>query len=160
MEDLQQILLERMQDVEGITKVSAFPLAIGWWFLILFFLIVIFSVAAFEYKKFLYKKNWRYSIKQELQKMLENFNPENAKQILSEFNELTKRVGMQIYGRNEVASLEGVNWLKWLNARDPKNFNWVKKGKLLIVYPYMPEEKISMQKKDFATLVDAFIDWL
>ncbi len=160
MEDLQQILLNRMKDVESITEVSTFPLAIGWWFLGFFIILILAIVFLSEYKKAQYRKSWRFSIKQEVENLLNNFQENNAKKIIGELNELIKRVGIQIYGRNEVASLEGENWLKWLSARDPKNFNWAKKGKILILYPYMPDDKISLQKKDLEIIANAFIDWL
>jgi len=83
-----------------------------------------------------------------------------VKTSLSEFSEILKRVSLRLYDRKEVASLNGKKWLKWLTLRDPNGFNWKDKGEILTLYPYMPEDKVDVKKREVIHLIRALKTWL
>lgn len=160
MKDLQNILLSQMRDISGLQDVSIWPLAIGWWILILIFLFIAAILAIRAKKKINYRKSWKYKLELELNYIAKNTSEENAKENICRINEILKRISIQAYGRSESASLTEREWLLWLTNNDPSNFNWLKKGNILVSYPYMPKEKIKANLEDVSTLAKAVKPWL
>lgn len=160
MQDFNKILLSQAKDIRGLGDVSIFPLAAGWWLLVFLALAATFII----YKKVsamkAFKASWKYSIQQELDAIAVNTDAARAKENISRINDLLKRLSIQFYGRGDSASLTGKQWLSWLTNRDPRNFNWLKKGEILIEYPYMPEEKIQANHEQIAVLAKAARSWL
>jgi len=160
MKDFEQILLSQLRDIHNVHDVSAWPPAAGWW-LILFFICTGIFIAT---KKILqlrqYKKSWKYKLELKLDDIARDKNISHAKQNISKINDILKRITMQLYGRNESASLTGKKWLIWLSNRDPENFNWLKKGEILVEYPYMPEDKIKLNHDQIILLAKAVKPWL
>lgn len=160
MNDLQQLLLSELRDVRTVHVVSAFPLAMGWWLLIIFAIFLIFVFIYMLYQRSLYHKSWKFNLESEIDEISQNIKNRSLKDIISYINEVLKRIAIHYYGRNETASLQGEDWLKWLSARDPNGFNWVKRGNILVNLPYMPENKISVHKRDVLQILRAIKPWL
>jgi cbb3-type cytochrome oxidase subunit 3 len=160
MQDFEKIILSKMKDIEGLHEVSAWPLGVGWWiiFSVILLLIIFFSYRHF--KKARYRRSWMYSLELHLEKLQQELNSENVKEIASEVNETLKRLAIQSYGREEVASKEGETWLKWLTNNDPKGFNWQKKGQIIIKYPYMPKEMAKGKKRELSNIIKAVKGWV
>jgi hypothetical protein len=160
MKDFENILLSQMRDISGLQDISVWPLAIGWWILLFIFLLIIAILAFRAKRKIDYRKSWKYKLELELNYIAKNTSEENAKDNISKLNEILKRIALQTYERNLIASLSEKNWLLWLTDNDPSNFNWLKKGEILINYPYMPKEKINADLEDISTLAKAGKPWL
>ncbi len=160
MNDLEQLIISQMRDVKSVHEVSPYPVAIGWWFVLALIVAIILFNLALIYKKRQYRKSWMFELEQQLDNMIKNFDQVSPKKTISELNELMKRIAMQFYKRTETASMEGIQWLKWLSARDPNGFNWIKKGKILIMYPYMQEEKVVAKKSEVVPLIKAIKEWV
>ncbi len=160
MEDFNKILLSQMRDIRGLEGISIWPLAGGWWFVVFILLTITFIAVKkiIAIKK--YKKSWKYLIQQQLENIANTMDPAKAKENISYINDVLKRLSLQFYGRKDSASLTGKQWLSWLTNRDPKNFNWLKKGEILIEYPYMPEEKIKASAEQISNLAKAARSWL
>ena len=160
MKDFDKILLSQLKDIHGLHEVSMWPLAPGWWLFVF-----LLSTAAFVViKKIIrlrkFKKSWRYKLYIELENIAQSADVTKAKQNISRINDILKRLAIKQYGRAESASLSGKKWLAWLTNRDPKNFNWVKKGEILVEHPYMPEEKIKAASEQISALAKAVKSWL
>lgn len=160
MKDFENILLSQMRDISGLQDISVWPLAIGWWILLFIFLLIIAIIAFRAKRKIDYRKSWKYKLELELNYIAKNTSEENAKDNISKLNEILKRIALQTYERNLIASLSEKDWLLWLTDNDPLNFNWLKKGEMLINYPYMPKEKINADLEDISTLAKAVKPWL
>lgn len=158
--DYEKILLSNVRDIRGLSDISMFPLAIGWWIIIILFSAIFSWYVYRKIQLFRYKRTWKYKIYQKLEDLEDNLSDENVKETLSEITEILKRISIQIYGRREVASLQGSEWLEWLEIREPENFNWKKHGELLINYPYMQDYKITAKKKNVKELIKTVKNWL
>lgn len=160
MQDFEKLMLAQMRDIQGLNSVSIYPLANGYWFFIfLGFLFLLYLFALFL-KDRRYKKSWKYLLLVELKSLERKFRKQPVKQSLSEFSEILKRVSIKLYDRREVASLTGKKWLKWLTLRDPNGFDWKDKGEILTLYPYMPEDKIDVKRREVIHLIRALKTWL
>ena len=160
MNDFEKLLLDKMADIEGLNAISIFPLAIGYKLLI-FFGCVVFGYFIYKiYCNGKFRKSWQFCFLQELELIEKKLRKEPIKQILAELNEYLKRFCIKKHGRQEVASLSGKKWLRWLTLRDPNGFDWSKKGEILINFPYMPEEKIKVRKGQIKILIKASREWI
>jgi hypothetical protein len=160
MKDFENILLSQMRDISGLQEASIWPLAIGWWIILFIFLLIIAFISFRAKQKINYRKSWKYKLELELNYIAKNTSEENAKENISKLNEILKRIALQTYERNLIASLSEKNWLLWLTDNDPSNFNWLKKGEILVNYPYMPKEKIKANLEDISTLAKAVKPWI
>ncbi len=76
--------------------------------------------------------------------------------VLSEY---LRRIALKRFSRKECAGLVGQDWLKWLAAHDPQNFDWEKKGIPLIDIPYAPLD-YSVPSKHVKDLIEAVKAWV
>ena len=160
IDDYEQILLKQARDIEGLQEVSIWPLSLGWWLIIAIIVTILSVIIARHIRKTLYQKSWKYKVEKRLDKFSELLNDKNGKRVVSELNEIIKRIAIKEYGRIEVAKLNGKEWLKWLSQHDPKGFNWNKKGEILITYPYMPNDSIIKNKSEILSLIKTTKGWL
>ncbi len=160
MKDFNSILLSQLRDIHGPESASMWPLAPGWWLVVVLVLCAVFIAVKKYFRIKKYKKSWRYKIERELDVIAANEDMTLAKRNISRVNDILKRLAIKLYGREESAGLAGKKWLAWLSNRDPSNFNWVKKGEILVEFPYMPEEKIQANNEQISTIAKAVKPWL
>ncbi len=157
MEQAQaQQLLSQLRDINGLDQISWWPLALGWW--IVLGIIVSIWVGVLFYRRYRAKKeaSWQAQIKSlffELRAM------KSTKEKATALSALLRRLAIHKYGREFCAGLEGDEWLRWLTQHDPKEFDWIMKGKILIKAPYMPESTQDDQL-DFEPLIKAAEKWV
>ncbi|WP_353570108.1 DUF4381 domain-containing protein [Candidatus Albibeggiatoa sp. nov. BB20] len=129
-----------LRDIHGLDTISWYPLPLGWWLVILAALLAIVLLSRFWFSRKKRKKAnlWRKTAKLEWQAInkptLSSY--EQANRIAS----LLRWIAMQQYGREACASLNGDDWLDWLQNHDPKQFDWQQRGHVLVKLPYMPPE--------------------
>lgn len=131
-------LLSQLYDIEGIGRISWWPLAPGWWIVgggcVLglggFFLIR-------EYRK-RRARRWERAILQHLAFLDTHLSPETAQTTLIELSELIRRIAIHRASREECAGLEGKAWLIWLSQHDPQKFDWMGEEQMFIDLPYAP----------------------
>ena len=157
-EEVNEIMLGRLHEIDGLDSVSWWPLAPGWWFIII--ALCLFTI--FVFRSYLKKRAWRLSWKgqiySELDQMQQNMNQENSYTNAIKLSAIIKRIAMHKYSREECAGLEGMKWLKWLSKHD-KNFNWEEGGQLLISGVYAPIDRvISINELD--RLINATKNWV
>lgn len=131
-------LIKQLHDIEGIDPAPWWPLAPGWWFLILG--LVIFVVCALWYiiSKLLFYWSWKSDSLRKLTTLEKNLSTNTARTTVILLSEYLRRIAIQRFSRQECAGLTGENWLKWLTIHDPKKFDWETKGGPLIEIPYSP----------------------
>lgn len=152
-------LLEQLHDIEGLDFISSWPLAIGWWVLIIMGIFMAGAIGSFAAYKLAFKRSWRNDTFQKLALLEKNLSDATARETVIALSEYLRRIAIRRFPRNECAGLAGKAWLKWLASHDPKKFDWEKRGILLIEVPYAPvNDRLSAgQIKD---LIRAVRDWV
>jgi hypothetical protein len=95
--------------------VSWWPPAPGWWILAALFLMVLTGAIIFICR---HRKNNRYrkAALNELEMIKQQYEREPL-QCSQSINRLLKRIALQLWLREKIASLHGETWLKFLNAQ-------------------------------------------
>lgn len=152
-------LLEQLHDIEGIDLISFWPLAIGWWILIIAALALIGGAGCALWYWVAFRRSWKHDTLTKLAGLENHLNGETARDILIDLSEYLRRIALRRFSRAECAGLMGDEWLQWLSHRDPKKFDWKNKGKLLIDAPYAP--RIDQQSiHQIKELIHAVREWV
>lgn len=131
-------LLEQLHDIEGLDFISSWPLAIGWWVIIVAGVIIACALAWIASKMIAFKRSWKNDTFQKLSLLEKNLSEATARETVIILSEYLRRIVLRRFPRNECAGLAGEAWLKWLAKHDPKSFDWEKKGTLMIEAAYAP----------------------
>tara|TARA_Y100001970_G_C14095387_1_gene782371 strand:- start:306 stop:791 length:486 start_codon:yes stop_codon:yes gene_type:complete len=108
-------LIYKLKDIHIPQAISYWPPAPGWWILLgLNFLIIIFLGLFFlrRYKRFKLKKE-ALKILEDIQNNFEKNN--NDTESLKRLSILIRRIALTFYSREEIASLQGLDWLNFLD---------------------------------------------
>jgi hypothetical protein len=98
--------LDRLVDIVEPTAAPLWPLAPGWWVLLVVALVTLFSVA------FVCIRRWRRAAyRREASQLLDAMGDD-----LSQLPKLLKRVALSAFPRQSVAALNGQNWIDFLNT--------------------------------------------
>lgn len=151
--------LDQLYDIEGIDPINWWPLAPGWWVLILFLALSLLGLVIYYYRKCTFKNSWQYRILNQLSHLEQNSKKGETQLTLIELSELIRRIAIYQYSRLECAGLEGKSWLRWLKNHDPYQFDWEAKGKYLIEAPYAPSYK-GIPDEDVLGLIKAIKKWV
>ncbi len=152
-------LMQQLHDIEGLDPISIWPLAIGWWLLIaasaclFIFLIVILC------KWIAYKRSWKNDSLKRLSLLDKSLIHQASQEDVALLSEYIRRIALRRFSRKECASLIGTDWLSWLSQHDPKQFDWVDHGKVLIELPYAPANK-QADKEGIKLLIRAAKEWV
>jgi hypothetical protein len=131
-------LLSQMEDIRDLDTISMFPLAPGWYGLLVVFLLFIAAGYAVQLIREKRENSWRGDALRNLAALDERLRPDTARDVAAELSAMLRRIAIKKHSRAECAGLEGKAWLKWLNLHDPQQFDWESRGKLLTEAPYAP----------------------
>lgn len=106
--------LDQLKDIHLPAEVSPWPLSWTWW-LMLLAIICLIAVGIYAYRR--YQKRTR--IKRQALKELMLLQQNSCD--LTALHQLLKRVALSCFPRQEVASLQGANWLLFLDQQVKKN---------------------------------------
>ncbi len=106
--------LEQLKDIHLPAEVSPWPLSWAWW-LMLLAAVCLIAAGIFAYHS--YQK--RNRIKRQALKELMTLQQNSCD--LTALHQLLKRVALSCFPRQEVASLQGADWLKFLDQQMTKN---------------------------------------
>lgn len=151
--------LDELHDIEGLDPISWWPLPIGWWIVIGAALFIICALSFFIFKKVAFRRSWRNDTFQKLALLEKDLSNTTAREIVISLSEYLRRIALRHFARQECAGLTGKSWLKWLAEHDPKNFDWEKKGILLIEVPYAPAHA-NLSVSEIKDLIQAVKDWV
>lgn len=134
--------LPELRDIHLPDGVSAFPIAHGWWFLlvgiVLLFLLVQFILYLRRYSKA------RYALK-----LLKEISAENIVVAAKEMSEILRRICVLKY--KEAAVLLGNDWIVFLNKKSKTPLEG-KTAELLLNAPYIPQESSTYTNDDLENL--------
>ncbi len=148
-------LLNQMADIRSIDNVSWWPLAIGWWLILIIIILIIGSTLSWHFYCAYKHSQWQFFIKQELLKLEKAPHQQN----MAKLSEILRKITLQKFPRYKCASLTDKAWLKWLSQHDPNKFNWEQHGKSLLTLPYAPQNK-TINQKEYTALIQAIKGWL
>jgi hypothetical protein len=152
-------LLEQLHDIEGLDSISWWPLAPGWWVLITLCVIILCLLAWFALSKLAFRLSWKSDTLHKLAFLEGNLSESTARETVIALSEYLRRIALRRFPRKECAGLTGEAWLKWLASRDPKSYDWVKRGGFLIDAPYAPVDA-SMPASEIKELIQAVKNWV
>lgn len=151
--------VEQLRDIHGLDPIPWGSSLLGAW--IIGILLMIIAIVVIWYYRRSKKKqkstDWQQIALNEwkaLSPQSHDLHPQ-----VEQLSVLLKRVAMQRYGRETCASLTGTRWLAWVAQHDPKQFDWVQQGRILIELPYMsPEVQIDIEQINM--IYQAVGDWI
>jgi len=149
----------QLTDIHSLDAISWWPLAPGWWLLLVSFLLVILGLWIWYYRHTVSKcqKDWRKDALIEWQTIPPSPLPTRVQ--VEQLAILIRRIAMQRYGRHSCAGLTGNQWLAWLSQHDPTGFDWQQRGRILIQLPYLPADA-SMDTDQVHTLYQVIKTWI
>lgn len=136
-----ETIARQLRDIQGLDSIGIWPLAEGWWLLLLALLVVIWMLRLIwlRYGRGYRQAIWRAHARSELRSLRQQLGTTSNKAIAGELSELMRRIAMARCGREACAGLTGDAWLMWLKTQDPKGFDWPAQGKLMLELTYAPE---------------------
>ena len=150
-----------LRDIRGLDAVSAWPLAPGWWVLMLVAMLVVLAVVFRErlpVPALRRSGDWRADARRLLRDLKRRLPGLDGRAAAAEFSELMRRIAMARTARDECAGLSGTAWLDWLSANDPAGFDWREHGRLVVEVPYAPPG-VNVDPADMQRLIDAAKVW-
>lgn len=157
----------QIRDIHGIDGVPWWPLAPGWWLVLL--ALVTIGVLAWRFRAswrlripipMVTLGTWRWDAGRELRALRGVAAEQTEKETLAALSELLRRVAMARHGRAACAGLNGDDWLDWLSEHDPSGRDWRRDGRLLIEAPYAPPRPSDKRRAELERLLDAVQDWI
>lgn len=166
--------VEPLRDIHGIQGVPWWPPGPGWWVLAAVLAVLLFLAFRFRAKlrlrvpplPFFTLGSWRADAARHLRDLRRRARTQDVKATAAELSELLRRIAMARLGRNACAGLTGLAWLEWLAGNDPKGFDWIQEGRLLLEVPYAPPFTFPDTLPDAGRaqaligLIDAAYDWV
>lgn len=159
--------IEQLRDIHGIQGVPWWPPAPGWW-------LIVGGILALGYLSWHFRTSlrlripplpvftvgsWRWDAARRLRDLRRRAGGQDLKQTAGEVSELLRRIAMARLGRESCAGLTGEDWLTWLTGHDPKGFDWLRDGRLLLEAPYAPPGRPA-DTSVLLRLIDAAYEWV
>jgi hypothetical protein len=150
-----------LRDIHLPDPISWWPIAPGWWLLIVSLLLIIAVI--FISRKIYLGKQLKRDIISELENIKLQFNKtQNKSQLAKSLSILLRRASISYYPENNIAGLTGNNWLNYLditnsNASADRVFQ-SDTGEVLLSAPYLPDN--SIQDYDAKALIQLCESWL
>ena len=131
--------VDQLRDIRGLDPVSWWPPAPGWWLAAIAVILLTLALLWWRDQRQRYPLgSWQKDAQRRLRALRRRLEEWDPKQVAGELSELLRRIAMARCGRENCAGLVGEEWLEWLQQRDPSEFDWRDKGRVLLELPYAP----------------------
>jgi hypothetical protein len=156
-------LTSRLHDIHELDPASVWPLATGWWLLLVAVVMLTLLFIGLrrwrpDWRRYLPRYGWSREAARELTALRQQVTHGDIKTVAAELSELMRRIAIARCGRDHCAGLHGDSWLTWLADHDPAGFDWHERGRLLLELPYAPPGE-SGQPAELRRLIDAARVW-
>jgi hypothetical protein len=156
----EETFTDTLRDIHGLDAIPWWPLATGWWYVIGFVLVMAgVIVASYWLMRYAPWLGWRRDAHRQLRALKKALSREHPREVAGRLSELLRRIAMARSGRRTAAGLTGENWLHWLAQQDRSNFDWERRGGVLLQAPYMPPG-MTVERAEVAVLIRAAIRWI
>ena len=156
---INDVMLGKLYDIDGLDAVNWWPLAPGWWIIITVLILLSLIMLKSYLKKRAWKLSWRGQVFEKLDQMQKTVNQENAQEIAITLSQFVRRIAMHKYTRDDCAGLVGQDWLHWLTQHDGNNFDWVKNGRILTEEVFAGKNK-KLSINTLNDLINATKNWV
>lgn len=133
MADLQT--LEQLRDIHLPNPVGWWPLAGGWYFLVLALLLLVIGLTYYGCSRYRHGRAKRQALRHLAEYERQYLQDGDAGRISAQLSELLKRVALVYFPRMNVAGLKGEAWIDFLNATS-KNSDFRAHRECLLELPY------------------------
>ncbi len=131
--------LSSLHDIHMPDAIGWWPLAPGWYLLGVSVVITFLSIGLLSYRYYANGKAKRDALRALAEYQKHYHEHKNSQWCTSQISELLKRVALVYYSRTRVASLQGEEWLVFLNTTAKKiDFSPVRRQ--LLELPWRPSE--------------------
>ena len=126
-----------LRDIHAAAAPGFWPPAPGWWVLGVVVLLACVLLAYQGYRRY---HAWRHRrhIMHEIERLSNCYSKDNIAGFIADISTLLRRVALRRYNRAEVASLTGVDWLRFLDATGGSGGFENGVGRILETGPYQP----------------------
>ena len=159
--------LRQLRDLHDALGNPWWPLAPGWWLLLLAALGALLLLWRWRNRApwlrlpLLRSGDWRWEAARELGRLRRRAADASLKARAEALSELLRRIAIARHGRSACAGLHGSDWLQWLSAHDPAGFDWRHEGDLLLTLPYAPDAPAdAARERQLARLIKATERWI
>ena len=143
--------LNNLHDIVLPEAVGFFPLAPGWYILLLLFLTLLFHFALKHYR--IYKKEQYRREAFESLAELQQKNRENTLALLS----LAKRVGLSAYGRESIAILNGEDWWDFIEEHSKAKVDSALRKEIQIL---LYQDAATFNESTFDAVLGFVTEWI
>ena len=126
-----------LRDIHAAAAPSLWPPAPGWWLLAVL-LIVALAMATLWLLRRYHRYRQKRQIMDELEKLGHAYTSENNNEFLAQLSILLRRIALRRYSREQVASLTGSDWLRFLDTTGGDGEFEHGVGRILETGPYLP----------------------
>jgi Domain of unknown function (DUF4381) len=148
------ITLDTLRDIHQPPAISIWPLAMGW-YILLMIIIALIALGCYLMIKYHTKHRIRKLVLIRITELRKKHESSSKQNICEELSALLKRAALQVFPRKKVAGLYGEQWLAFLDATveiKDKNFSQGI-GRVLITGPYQSsKQQLSQELFDLIEL--------
>lgn len=147
----------QLHDIHLPADPNIWPLAIGWWILMLLFFML--AITCFlKVKKMLRIKEHRKILRAEYASLEKKLIASPDKNSIAETNVLLRRFALAYYPENNIASLTGDDWLHFLDQSIKTEDFSRGAGRILIEAPYRASELENYKSDEFIPLIHSWVE--
>lgn len=129
-----------LRDIHAAAPPSVWPPAPGWWLLAVL-IIAVLVVGSLWMLRHYRAYRLKCQIMDELDALANSEKNENSLAFLTQLSVLLRRIALRRYAREQVASLTGSDWLRFLDATGGNGDFEHGVGQVLEVGPYCPHDR-------------------
>lgn len=149
--------LKDLRDITGIDSISWWPLAPGWWLMLIITATLVSYLLYKITKYFAFKNSWRYTI---YNKMIDIEKSPDSMSSIAAISKYLRLVNIKKFGRTDCAALTGKDWIKWLQDHDPSCYDWRKHEEILLSNYSGSKISEDEAREHILEMVDALKRWL
>lgn len=135
--------LAQLQDIHLPAAIGMWPLAWGWWFLLITTCLIV-AIAVFFIRRRISRNAYRQLALHELTIIQQKFNAQQPAEYLQALSILLRRTALSGFGSQFDTTLKGREWLQWLDEQNPKSVYRFDSdaGRALLIGPYQKHPEI------------------
>ena len=144
--------LQNLRDIHLLTPISWWPLAPGWYVVMLIVLLLLIFLG-YKITKYLRKGLRRKNALKSLLQLRSQY-PQQPQTTLIEISMLVKRCALSVYPRQQVAFLTGLAWLEFLDETGQTTEFSMGVGTMLMNAPYQRQPQDNFDINNLIVLIE------
>lgn len=150
--------MDQLRDITGLQPASWWPLATGWWIVLVCVSIALIYAVIWLYRRYAFYRSWQGKAYKNLLILEKDLQANNLKNTLQELSAEIRQIAINSATRQDCAALTANDWLRWLQDHDPQGFLWTQSGQVLIAAQYAPQE--SYEISQVLDMINAIKRWV